>query len=65
MLGFQCYDHAGNNMLDMLFVGIELSSPATTHATLWTERVAPLAGNFLDSFSTSSRELFQPRSAAV
>lgn len=34
VLAFECYDHAGNNMLAMLFVGIELSSPAAQHMRL-------------------------------
>lgn len=49
-------------MLAMLFVGIELSSPAAQHMRLSGLESSTLAGNFLDSFPTSSRELFQPRS---
>jgi hypothetical protein len=47
-------------MLAVLVVGDGLSSPVTTFDALDWERSIS-AGNFLASFPTSSRELFQPR----
>lgn len=47
-------------MLAMLVVGIELSSPVTIHATLWTERAAPWLEIFLTLFRLAPESCSSP-----
>lgn len=47
-------------MLAMMFVRIELSSPVTTHATVWTERAAPWLEIFLTLFRLAPESCSSP-----